>query len=959
MSKYVYFFGGERTEGNAGMKEELGGKGANLAEMASIGLPVPPGFTLSTKACAQYDEAGQRWPEGLEQEVDEALAQLEEAAGRRFGAGETPLLVSVRSGAAVSMPGMMDTVLNIGMNAGVLEAMSKAGLRRFALDAFRRLIQMFGDVVMKVDRQRFEDVLEEARISAGVQTDAALDEKSLETVVKTYRSVYRDATGEDFPEDPRVQLRRSIDAVFASWNNPRAVRYRQINDIRGLAGTAVNVQMMVFGNKSEACGTGVGFTRDPATGENRFYGEYLDFAQGEDVVAGIRTPKPFAFLAEADPKLFEQLSGIRDTLERHYKDMQDIEFTIEDGALYMLQTRNAKRTIFAHLRSAVEMVEEGLVEPGEAVRRVPARELGKLFAPVLDEKETEKARAGDLKIAAGLPASPGGASGRVVFTAEEAEAEVKEARRALEALRARKGLSEKERRAQAEALEVQAKVILCRIETSPEDVGGMHVAQGVLTARGGMTSHAAVVARGMGVPCVAGASGVSIDLAAGVLRAGGREIRRGAFIAIDGFDGSVYGTEIGVNPSEILQVLDGKRDASDSLLWRQYDAFMGWVDDLRRLGVRTNADKPADARRALQFGAEGIGLCRTEHMFFDNIVPFRRLILVADRVKRLKAQIAALGDKADAESASRRAALEEALRAPLAQYERALGELLPFQRRDFAGLFEAIEGRPATIRLLDPPLHEFLPKDPAGQEEMAREMGVEAGVVQETVEALEETNPMLGLRGCRLGLLYPEVSDMQVRAVVEAACEVKAAGKEARPEIMIPLVGKDTELQLARERAEAVVAAVLKEKGLTPKDVDVKIGTMIEVPRAAVTADRIAAHAEFFSFGTNDLTQMGCGFSRDDAGRFLNDYVEMGIYDQDPFKVLDRDGVGRLVKTAVDLGRTTRPEIKLGICGEHGGEPSSVAFCHEAGLDYVSCSPFRVPVARLAAAQAALAAGKR
>jgi pyruvate,orthophosphate dikinase len=818
---------------------------------------------------------------------------------------------------------MMDTVLNIGMTPEVVKAMTAGSMGRFAQDANRRLIQMFGDVVMNVDRSLFEKVLDEAKEKAGATIDAELGEEALAAVLERYKAIYKEGTGESFPEDPWDQLRPAISAVFESWNNPRAIKYRQINDIRGLEGTGVNVQMMVFGNKNPQCGTGVGFTRDPATGENRFFAEYLDFAQGEDVVAGIRTPKSIDYLNEKNPEVFAELDEIRRKLEHHYKDMQDIEFTVEEGSLYMLQTRTGKRTIFAHLRTAVEMVEEGLIEPREAVARVPSEELGKLFAPVLHPGEKAGAVEKGLRIASGLPASPGGASGRIVFTASDAE---------------------------AEAAKGEHPVVLCRIETSPEDVGGMEAAEGILTARGGMTSHAAVVARGMGVPCVSGASGVSIDMAKGVLSAGGQELKEGDWISIDGFDGTVYAGKIGVDPSEIVQVLDGSIKPEASLLYRHYDTFMGWVDEFRKLGVRTNADKPRDAERAVQFGAEGIGLTRTEHMFFDNIAPFRRLILVADEVKQLRGQIEALGG-----DDPKKKELEGLLEKPLGQYGAALDELLPIQRRDFDGLFRALEGRPATVRLLDPPLHEFLPKDEAGQKEMAEKMGVSVEAVKARVEGLEEMNPMLGLRGCRLGLLYPEVSDMQVRAIMEAACDVKAAGIETRPEIMIPLVGHVNELRTARDRAEKVVQAVFSEKGMSRDDVPVLIGTMIEVPRAAVTADRIGEIADFFSFGTNDLTQMGCGFSRDDAGVFLGDYVEMGIYDHDPFKVLDQDGVGRLVRTAVELGRKANPKLHMGICGEHGGEPKSVKFFHEVGLDYVSCSPFRVPIARLAAAQAELA----
>ena len=723
--------------------------------------------------------------------------------------------------------------------------------------------------------------------------------------------------------------------MFDSWNNPRAVKYRQLNDIRGLLGTAVNVQAMVFGNMGEDSGTGVCFTRDPASGENKFYGEYLMNAQGEDVVAGIRTPQTIDKLAEVDPKAYQQLVGIRSTLERHYRDMQDIEFTIERGSLYMLQTRSGKRTIFAAVRSAVEMAQQKLITREEAVRRVGANQLNQLFAPVLDQDEVEKAEEAGRLIASGLPASPGGACGQVVFTAEDAENWHREGK----------------------------KVILARTETSPEDVGGMAVSEAIVTARGGMTSHAAVVARGMGTPCVAGASELRIDHAEKVMRVGDHAIKEGDYISLSGFTGKVYDGQIKVQPSEIIQVQDGVLDVKKSLLYQQYTKLLSWADEFRRLGVRANADIPRDAERAMKMGAEGIGLCRTEHMFFqgDRIVSFRRFILVAEDVKKFKQELADAGDNTE-----KKAEIERKLAEPLAQYNRALAELLPLQRSDFEGLFRAMKGRPVIIRTLDPPLHEFLPQEPENQAEMAATMGIDVRKIRDAVASLHEFNPMLGLRGCRLGIVYPEVSMMQFRAIVEAALNVAAEGVKVRPEIMIPLVGKAEELKLQRDLALEVIAAVTHERKLKKLPFHVMIGTMIEVPRGAVTADEVAKHAEFFSFGTNDLTQMGCGFSRDDAGKFLGDYVRMGIYDYDPFQVLDRSGIGKLISIACELGRKTRPDIEVGICGEHGGDPMSVEFCHQVGLTYVSCSPFRVPVARLAAAQAALkekaakkAAGKK
>ncbi len=921
--KWVYFFGGGKAEGKSGMKMLLGGKGANLAEMTNAGLPVPPGFTLTTEACAAFYDAGRKWPSGLEAELDKNLRQLEKVTGKTFGGATNPLLVSVRSGAAVSMPGMMDTVLNLGLNPDSLQALIKeSGNERFGWDAYRRFIQMFGDVVMGVEHEAFEEALQAVKDKYGKSLDTELGTAHLKEVVERYKKIYRDHTKEEFPTDPRDQLAKSINAVFGSWNNPRARRYRQLNDIRGLVGTAVNVQTMVFGNLGETSGTGVAFTRDPSNGDNRFYGEYLMNAQGEDVVAGIRTPQPISHLRKVNRKVYDQLVAIRGKLEKHYRDMQDIEFTIEHGKLFMLQTRTGKRTIFAQVKIAVDMVKEKLITEKEAVSRVDARQLNQLFAPIFAEADLEQARRDNRLLTKGLNASPGAATGHVAFSADDAEAMDKEGK----------------------------KVILVRIETSPEDIGGMAVAQGILTARGGMTSHAAVVARGMGTPCVAGAGDLDISYREQTLRVNGKTFKKGDWLSIDGFTGEVYGDHIEPKPSEIIQVLDGKMSPTRSELYKEFDQIMKWADKFRRLGVRTNADTPKDTERAVSFGAEGIGLTRTEHMFFEGerIVSFRRLILVAEEVKNLRDQLE------DAVAPAARRAIEEKLAAPLKQYNQALKELLPLQRDDFVGIFTALGGRPCTVRLLDPPLHEFLPHDEAGQTAMARNMGVDVGKIKRTVDALHEFNPMLGHRGCRLGITYPEVTEMQVRAIIEAAVRVKKSGIKVIPEIMIPLAGNAREVALQKEVALETIQAVFKETGATKRDIPYKIGTMIEVPRAAVTADEVAKEAEFFSFGTNDLTQMGCGFSRDDAGKFLGDYVKLGIYDYDPFQVLDQAGVGKLVQTACELGRKTRPDIKLGICGEHGGEPMSVEFCHRVGLNYVSCSPYRVPVARLAAAQAVI-----
>lgn len=917
--KFVYYFGSAGTDGDRSMKKLLGGKGANLAEMTRIGMPVPPGFTITTEACDAFYKAGSVWPEGLMQQVHEGIHALEAELGKKFGDAENPLLVSVRSGAAVSMPGMMDTVLNLGMNENTLDAISRrSGNPRFAWDSYRRFMQMFGDVVMNIPHHDFEHALESVKKRLGVKLDTELNTDDLKNVVDLYKGIYRKAIGEDFPEDPWEQLEHAVNAVFSSWNNSRAIRYREINEIRGLVGTAVNVQAMVFGNMGEESGTGVCFTRDPASGENVFYGEYLMDAQGEDVVAGIRTPLPIATLDARDSKSYRKLLDLRTRLEEHYRDMQDIEFTIEEGRLYILQTRSGKRTVFAALNMAVDMAEEGLIDKKEAIMRVPAQSFNQLFAPVLGADSKASANL----LTKGLNASPGGACGRAVFTAETAE----------------------EWAARGE------EVVLCRLETSPEDIGGMVAAKGILTARGGMTSHAAVVARGMGVPCVSGADELHIDSFSAVMTCGGVTVREGDVIAIDGFTGEVYSGEVKVRSSEIVQVLNGIIDPADSVLFRNYQKLAGWADEIRRLDVRTNADTPRDAEMAVLFGAQGIGLCRTEHMFFegDRIIPFRKLILVADDVKRIQEKIESGSGDPDV--------LKRELAGPLASYNQAISELLPLQRGDFEGIFRVLEGRPCNIRLLDPPLHEFLPQDEDGQREMAEVMGVSLETIALKVESLHEFNPMMGHRGCRLGLTYPEVADMQVRAIMEAAISVANDGIQVLPEIMIPLVGNVKELSISRDRAQKVIDAVLLEHGKTSDFIKYQIGTMIEIPRAAVTSDEIALEADFFSFGTNDLTQMGCGFSRDDSGKFLGEYVKMGIYDRDPFASLDVRGIGKLVQISVELGRKANPHLKLGVCGEHGGDPASIRFFNSVGLNYVSCSPYRVPVARLAAAQAILEA---
>ena len=891
--KYVYFFGEGKAEGSADMKSLLGGKGANLADMTSIGLPVPPGFTITTEACDYFDKHDGAYPNGMKEEVLSNLRKLEALMGAKLGDRKNPLLVSVRSGAAQSMPGMMDTVLNLGLNPDSLQALiDKTGNERFAWDSYRRFIQMFGDVVMGVPHAQFEYALQSVKDENGKVYDTELDVDNLKEVIKRYKIIYKKATGEDFPTDPEYQLFKAIDAVFRSWNNDRAIKYRLMNDIRGLLGTAVNVQSMVFGNMGETSGTGVAFTRDPSSGENKFYGEYLMNAQGEDVVAGIRTPQKIDTLAKVNPEAYSQLCDIREKLEKHYHDMQDLEFTIQEGKLYMLQTRNGKRTIFSWIRSQVEMVEEGLIDKKTAVSRVPAAEFSKLFAPILDQKVIKDLA---IKVATkGLNASPGGACGQIYFTAAEAEAAAAEGK----------------------------DVLLVRVETSPEDIGGMAVSRGIVTCRGGMTSHAAVVARGMGCPCVSGCGEIIVDEPKKTLTVNGITLCEGDYMAIDGFTGAVYTQKIAVKPSEIMQVLEGTMRESESPLFQNYKKFMGYVSELKTMGVRTNADTPADAHHAIVLGAEGIGLCRTEHMFFggNRVIAMRKMIL-ADNVRAREA---------------------------------ALSELLPMQRGDFEGLFMEMNGLPVTIRLLDPPLHEFLPNDHTSRHEMALQLGISAEEIAQKINALHEFNPMLGFRGCRLAVVYPEILRMQVRAIIEAAINVKRKGIEVHPEIMIPLVGIYKEFVFCKEHATEVIEKVFDEQHM---HVEYKIGTMIEVPRAAITADEIAKEAEFFSFGTNDLTQMTCGFSRDDAASFLSHYVndpDKQFYDYDPFATIDFDGVGKLVKMAVNLGRSVRPDMKMGICGEHGGDPKTIAFCQSIGLNYVSCSPFRVPIARLAAAQAAI-----
>jgi len=897
--KYVYFFGAGAAEGNMKMKEILGGKGANLAEMAGIGLPVPPGFTISTEVCALYYKNRQKVPDSVRLEVEKNLKKLEKAVGQAFGDPKSPLLVSVRSGARASMPGMMDTILNLGLNDRTAAALiAKTGNERFVYDSYRRFVQMYGDVVLglkpvhKDDIDPFEAIIEEKKHARRVKADTDLTAADLKDLVARFKAAIKEKTGQEFPDDPRKQLWGAIGAVFGSWMNDRAIAYRKMYDIPEAWGTAVNVQLMVFGNMGNDSGTGVAFTRDAATGENVFYGEYLMNAQGEDVVAGTRTPKPIVELKKDDARSYAQLEKIRHTLEKHYTDMMDVEFTIQQGKLYMLQCRVGKRTAFAAIKIAVDMVGEKLIGEREALARIEPDQLNQLLRPIFDHAEKDAAVKGGRLLAKGLNAGPGAATGRVVFNSVDAEAWAKRGE----------------------------KVILTRIETSPEDIKGMSAAEGILTARGGMTSHAALVARQMGRVCVAGCGDLLIDYAAHAMTVKGRTVKEGDWISIDGTTGQVLDGQVNTKPSEVLQVLIEKTLApAKAPVYQTFAKVMAWADKYRTLKIRTNADQPDQSANAVAFGAEGIGLCRTEHMFFGEgkIGPMREMIL-ADTLEQRKA---------------------------------ALARLLPLQRKDFAGIFEVMAGRPVTIRTIDPPLHEFLPHEEKGQREVAAQMGLPFEKVRERVASLHEFNPMLGFRGCRLGIIYPEITEMQARAIFEAAAATKKKKIPVLPEVMIPLVGHVKELANQEKLVRATAEAVMKEQGVK---FDYLVGTMIEVPRGAVTADEIAAVAEFFSFGTNDLTQMTLGVSRDDAARFLIPYVEREIYAKDPFEVLDRDGVGQLMRMAVERGRKTRPGIKLGICGEHGGEPSSVEFCHLIGLNYVSCSPFRVPIARLAAARAAI-----
>lgn len=878
--KQVYFFGGGKAEGSAKMKELLGGKGANLAEMTSLGIPVPPGFTITTKMCDEYYKNGKKNSSELIKEVEAQLKKLEQTVGKKLGDKNSPLLVSVRSGAAVSMPGMMDTILNLGLNdESVIGLHKSTGNERLAWDSYRRFVNMYGNVVKNIAHEDFEHEMDKVKAARKVENDVDLDAGDLKEVVKLYKDLYKKHTKEDFPQEPGDQLWMAIDAVFGSWNSPKAIKYRQISDIKDLLGTAVNIVAMVFGNFGDDSGTGVCFSRDPSTGEKVFYGEFLMNAQGEDVVAGIRTPDEISILEKKDPKIYQELVSVKNRLEKHYRDMQDMEFTIQEGKLYLLQTRNGKRTGAAAIKVAVDMVGEGLISKKEALGRVEPAQLEQVFHPAINPAEKKKKKA----VAKGLNASPGAATGQIVFSADEAE----------------------EWHARGK------QVLLVRPETSPEDIGGMNVAEGILTSTGGMTSHAAVVARGMGTPCIAGCKDAQIR--GKKMTIADKEYNEGDWITLDGSSGEVFVGKLALQEPELSAELN---------------TFLAWSDEVRiasqrpglkGFGIRTNADTPQDSKRAREFGAEGIGLCRTEHMFFeeDKIRIFREMIVAADETAR----------------------------------EKALKKLLPLQQKDFVGIFEAMDGFPVTIRLLDPPLHEFVPSENAQIEELAKIGGISSEALRNKIQSLHEANPMLGHRGVRLGITYPEVYRMQAEAIMRAACDVSKKGIKVYPEIMIPLVGHLKELKVMREHVEEVAQSVLRETG---SRVEYLIGTMIEIPRATLIADKLAEYADFFSFGTNDLTQMTYGFSRDDVGSFLPQYIEDGILEDDPFARLDQEGIGQLVSMGIRKGRSVRDKLKIGICGEHGGEPSSVEFCYREGMNYVSCSPFRVPVARLAAAQAAL-----
>jgi pyruvate,orthophosphate dikinase len=898
--KYVYYFGDKKADGKAEMKALLGGKGANLAEMVNIGMPVPSGFTITTEVCTYYFNNKNKYPKELKAQVLSALKKVEISMKAKFGDKKNPLLVSVRSGARASMPGMMDTILNLGLNdTTVLGLIEKTSNPRFAYDSYRRFVQMYGDVVLglkpvdKHEEDPFEVILERKKHQNGFKLDTELTADHLKELVGEFKSAIKDRTGNDFPDDPMEQLWGAIGAVFGSWMNERAIVYRKLNNIPADWGTAVNVVSMVFGNMGEDSGTGVAFTRDPASGDNKFYGEYLFNAQGEDVVAGIRTPLPISKLKEDDAKIYNQLDKIRKNLEKHYKEMMDIEFTIQQGKLWMLQCRVGKRTGFAAIKMAVDMVKERLITKEEAIQRIEPNQLNQLLRPIFDMDQKRKAVDEGRLLAKGLNAGPGAASGKVALSAQDAEA------------MAAKG----------------DKVILVRIETSPEDIKGMDASEGILTARGGMTSHAALVARQMGKVCVAGCGALKINYRERRITIEGKDgmvVNEGDYISIDGTTGEVIKGKIETKPSEVIQVLISKTlDPKNSPVYQTYASLMSWADKLRRLNVRTNADQPDQASNAVAFGAEGIGLCRTEHMFFggDRIMSVRKMI-VSDSIEERK---------------------------------KALNELLPLQREDFAGIFEAMNGYPVTIRTLDPPLHEFLPHEEKEVKELARALDISVDKLHEKISSLQEFNPMLGFRGCRLGILYPEITEMQARAIIEAACDVAARGIKVKPEIMIPLVGHINEFKLQEDIVRRVANDVMKEKGMK---INYLVGTMIELPRAALTADQIAKRAEFFSFGTNDLTQTTFGLSRDDAGKFLPLYVQNDILPIDPFESLDQSGVGQLVEMGTNKGRSVKPDLKIGICGEHGGDPSSVEFCHRTGLNYVSCSPFRVPIARLAAARA-------
>lgn len=931
LKKMVYFFGNGKSEGAKETKALLGGKGLGLAQMTESKVPVPAGFTITTEVCDYYSK-NKSYPKDLKKLVDENIKKLEKAMNMEFGNEEKPLLVSVRSGAAISMPGMMDTILNLGINEKVVNGMiKKTNNPRFAWDAYRRFIQMFGDVAMGVDHDKFEEILDNAKHSIATRVgkpakevkDTDLNVDDLKEVVDKYKEMYKREMGEDFPEDPKVQLWHAINAVFRSWNNPRAEAYRKLNDIRNLLGTAVNVQAMVFGNMGDTSATGVCFSRNPATGENKFYGEFLINAQGEDVVAGIRTPQEITLegsldwaknnniseferkgkypsLEEVMPDVYKQLVKYKDQLLKYYKDVQDMEFTIQEKKLYMLQTRSGKRTAAAAVRIAVELAEEKIISKEEAIMRVNPSDLDQLLHPVFDPEAKKEATI----LAKGLNASPGAAVGKVVFAADRAEKRKEEGEN----------------------------VILVRIETSPEDIKGMNAAEGILTARGGATSHAAVVARGMGKCCVAGCSALDIDYSSKSMKVGNETVYEGDYISIDGSTGEVMLGQVATKEAEMSE---------------DFKKLMKWADDTRKLEVHTNADTPHDAQIARSFGAEGIGLCRTEHMFFnaDRIKSVRQLILVAEDVKQLQAQISEVERAGKNNLVSE---LKDAYREPKRLYDEALDNLFPMQMEDFIGIFKAMDGYPVTVRLLDPPLHEFIPHEDSQLEELSNDMGVAFEKLRAIRDSLHEVNPMLGHRGCRLGITYPEIYDMQAKAIIEAAVKVSKNGVKVHPEIMIPLVGTLKELKIIKDRIIKIAEEVFEKEGVR---VSYKVGTMIEVPRAALVADKIATEAEFFSFGTNDLTQMGGGFSRDDAGKFLKDYVDKEIYEKDPFQSLDQEGIGELLRIAVSKGRETNKKLIIGICGEHGGDPATVMFCHDIGLNYVSCSPYRVPIARLAAAQ--------